>query len=144
MGVLKFRPNANSPWSEIPALVGAQGKDGYTPVKGTDYWTAADKSEIITDLKNDETFYPKMTIVTLTAIGWSNNTQTVTVNGILADETQQAIFINPVYNIANVETILNCNIYASAQGENSITFSADTTPTTDVQFNIKWEIANYV
>jgi hypothetical protein len=25
---------------------GANGADGYTPVRGTDYWTAADKAEI--------------------------------------------------------------------------------------------------
>ena len=30
-------------WVEIPCL---KGKDGYTPVKGTDYWTTDDKSEI--------------------------------------------------------------------------------------------------
>ena len=28
---------------------GAAGADGYTPVKGTDYWTAADKAEIVDD-----------------------------------------------------------------------------------------------
>lgn len=28
---------------------GAPGADGYTPVKGTDYWTAADKAEIVND-----------------------------------------------------------------------------------------------
>lgn len=28
---------------------GAAGADGYTPVKGTDYWTAADKAEIVAD-----------------------------------------------------------------------------------------------
>ena len=28
---------------------GAAGADGYTPVKGTDYWTAADKQEIVAD-----------------------------------------------------------------------------------------------
>lgn len=30
-------------------LKGADGKDGKTPVKGTDYWTAADKAEIVND-----------------------------------------------------------------------------------------------
>lgn len=30
-------------------LKGADGKDGKTPVKGTDYWTAADKAEIVAD-----------------------------------------------------------------------------------------------
>ena len=28
---------------------GATGADGKTPVKGTDYWTAADKAEIVAD-----------------------------------------------------------------------------------------------
>lgn len=28
---------------------GAAGADGHTPVKGTDYWTAADKAEIVND-----------------------------------------------------------------------------------------------
>ena len=28
---------------------GDKGADGYTPVKGTDYWTAADKAEIVND-----------------------------------------------------------------------------------------------
>lgn len=52
MGV-KYRANPNEPWSEIPALKGDQGKkgaDGKTPVKGTDYWTAADKAEIVNDV----------------------------------------------------------------------------------------------
>ena len=29
---------------------GAAGKDGHTPVKGTDYWTAADKQEIVNNV----------------------------------------------------------------------------------------------
>lgn len=32
---------------------GPQGEDGYTPVKGTDYWTEDDKSAIITDLEGN-------------------------------------------------------------------------------------------
>ena len=36
-------------WVEIPAL---KGKDGYTPVKGTDYWTDEDIAEIKTYCKN--------------------------------------------------------------------------------------------
>lgn len=34
-------------WVEVPALKGA---DGYTPVKGTDYWTADDKAEIVNEV----------------------------------------------------------------------------------------------
>lgn len=29
---------------------GAPGKDGYTPVKGVDYWTASDKAEIVAEV----------------------------------------------------------------------------------------------
>lgn len=31
---------------------GVPGKDGHTPVKGTDYWTASDKAEIVNDTKD--------------------------------------------------------------------------------------------
>lgn len=34
-------------WVEVPAL---KGKDGYTPVKGTDYWTNEDKTEIVNEV----------------------------------------------------------------------------------------------
>ena len=71
MNILKIRNDANSPWTDIVALVGPagpqgiqgpmgpagqtgqtgpqgpQGPAGYTPIKGTDYWTDADKQEII-------------------------------------------------------------------------------------------------
>ena len=36
-------------WVEVPAL---KGKDGYTPVKGTDYWTADDIAEIQSYIDN--------------------------------------------------------------------------------------------
>lgn len=142
MGVLKFRPDANSPWSEIPALVGPPGP---SPVRGTDYWTEDDKNEIINNLKSDETICPKVTVVTLLANQWDSNlTQSVTINGILADETQQAIFVNPVYINNNVDIVADCNIYASAQGDGFITFSCDEIPTEDVKFNVKWEKVNYI
>lgn len=32
---------------------GEKGADGHTPTKGTDYWTAADKTEIVTEVKED-------------------------------------------------------------------------------------------
>jgi hypothetical protein len=29
-----------------------KGKDGHTPIKGTDYWTASDKSQMVSDVLN--------------------------------------------------------------------------------------------
>ena len=55
MSVLKLKQNGA--W--VPISVGAQGvqgtagakgADGHTPVKGTDYWTDADKAEIVNDV----------------------------------------------------------------------------------------------
>ena len=48
-----------------PGVAGAPGKngaDGHTPVKGTDYWTASDKAEIVDDTKNaiDLSSYAKL------------------------------------------------------------------------------------
>lgn len=37
---------------------GEAGKDGYTPIKGTDYWTEADKDEIIDDLLSTKPIKP--------------------------------------------------------------------------------------
>jgi hypothetical protein len=57
MSILKIK-DKDGKWVDIPALKGkdgAAGKDGYTPVKGTDYWTAQDKEELKTELKNDYT-----------------------------------------------------------------------------------------
>jgi hypothetical protein len=53
MPILKVR-NPDGSWSDIPALIGPKGSKGdkgdagKTPVKGTDYFTAADKTEIAT------------------------------------------------------------------------------------------------
>lgn len=56
--ILRVR-QADGSFVEIPALKGtkgedgkdgANGKDGYTPQKGTDYWTPADKAEMVNDV----------------------------------------------------------------------------------------------
>lgn len=38
---------------ELESLKGDPGEPGYTPVKGTDYWTATDKAEIVADVLNE-------------------------------------------------------------------------------------------
>ena len=46
-----YDDNGNS--IPIPAIKGEKGKDGadgYTPVRGTDYWTESDKTEIVNDV----------------------------------------------------------------------------------------------
>lgn len=87
---------------------------------------------------------PKVTLATLYASNWLNNTQVVMIEGISADESQQAIHVNPLNNTENLETIADCNIIAISQNENTLTFSCETVPTKDVQFYIEWEDVNYL
>ena len=52
MAVLRVK-QADGTWAEIPALVGPKGdkgNDGKTPVKGTDYWTAADREQMVSEV----------------------------------------------------------------------------------------------
>ena len=55
MSVLKFRNPETNEWQEITTIVGPSGPAGYTPVKGTDYFTEADKNEIVELVKEDLT-----------------------------------------------------------------------------------------
>lgn len=89
---------------------------------------------------------PYMTKITLTTTDWDTTTltQVATIEGIKADETAQAIYINPVFDDTMIDEIGNCNVYASAQGENSITFSCDSIPTIDVEFYVKWQDVKWI
>lgn len=73
---------------------------------------------------------PKAVSVTLTAAGWSNNAQTITVNGVLADETAQ--LIQPMPSAASQAAYIEAGILCTGQGANSLTFTAETAPTEDL------------
>ena len=87
---------------------------------------------------------PKITTVTLLASGWDSTdlTQTVTVTGILADETKQLIQVMPTP--ASMSAITSAGVYCSAQGENSLTFTCTAVPSEDIVFNISFQDANYI
>jgi len=42
-----------NPIESVEGPSGPQGKDGYTPVKGKDYWTDEDKSSIVNEVKSE-------------------------------------------------------------------------------------------
>lgn len=70
---------------------------------------------------------PKSISITLPASGWSSNTQTVTVNGVLADESAQ--LIQPMPAIASQSAYISAGIICSGQAANSLTFTCQTVPT---------------
>ena len=75
---------------------------------------------------------PVSTAVTLSASGWnsSSKTQTVTVSGVLADETKQ--LITPTPAIASQEAYYNAGIRCTGQSADKLTFTAKTIPTADL------------
>lgn len=78
-----------------------------------------------------DSFKPKSTLVTLPLSAWSNNTQTVTVPGVLADESKQ--LIQPMPTIADQAVYSAAGISCTGQAANKLTFKAQTVPTEDVQ-----------
>lgn len=75
---------------------------------------------------------PVSTAVTLSASGWdsSSKTQTVTVSGVLANETKQLIIPTPA--LASQTAYYSAGIRCTNQAANSLTFTAKTIPTADL------------
>lgn len=72
---------------------------------------------------------PKATPITLTAAGWDSGakTQTVTVAGVLADESKQLIMAMPA--ATSQAAYIKAGILCTGQGANTLTFTAETEPT---------------
>lgn len=102
--------------------------DAKTWVTGQGYQTGEQVQAAVSAKANK----PKRVSVTLTASGWnsSKKTQTVTVNGVSADESAQVI--QPIPAIASQSAYNAAGILATGQAENSITFTATTVPTADL------------
>ena len=73
---------------------------------------------------------PKSVPVTLTASGWVDRVQTVSISGVLADETAQ--LIQPVPALTSQAAYIESGILCTGQAENSLTFTATTAPTDDL------------
>ena len=73
---------------------------------------------------------PKRVTITLTASGWSNNTQTKTVQGISADEEDQ--LIQPVPKTTSQAAYYAAGILCTGQAANQLTFTCQTVPTEDL------------
>lgn len=73
---------------------------------------------------------PTSVTVTLTTSGWSSNTQTVTVPGVVASETAQ--IITPTPAIASQSAYYEAGIMCTGQAANSLTFTCQTVPTSNL------------
>ena len=96
-----------------------------TPTNDTD---AANKAYV-------DAAKPVLRSATLTASGWSGNSQTVTVSGVVADTSAQLIYVSPA-NKASATAWGEAGVFCSAQGANSLTFVCDSTPSASINVNI--------
>lgn len=79
---------------------------------------------------------PLLRTATLSASGWSNNSQTVTVSGVLSDTDAQSIIIALADKNSSLAWAEN-GIWCDAQGTNSLTFTCDSVPAGDINLRIE-------
>ena len=84
-------------------------------------------------------YAPHATLVTLTVAGWNSTakTQTVTVSGILADESKQLII--PMPATASMTAYNDAGIQCTGQAANSLTFTATTVPTAAISVYVTYQ-----
>lgn len=114
------------------------GKDGYVPVKGVDYYTEEDKTELETEITNDVTAYvdtwaPITSTISLMVDNWVDNRQTLYVEGLKADSL---IFVAPEISEANCTAYSAAGIRCTAQAEGELTFSCTKLPEYDINVNV--------
>lgn len=80
--------------------------------------------------------------VTLTTSGWSSNTQTVTVSGVVASETAQ--LITPTPAIASQSAYYEAGIMCTNWGTNSLTFTCQTVPTSNLTVYVVIQPLSYL
>lgn len=107
---------------------------GHTPVRGVDYWTEEDVSDITADLKKRiDAMSPMIVPVTLVANDWVDGVQTVEITGIDADSM---IFIAPHPEDTNETAYTNSGIRCVEQGDNQLTFRCTIIPSIDINVNV--------
>lgn len=119
---------------------GEPGQDGYTPVKGTDYWTEQDKTDIKTEVETNtktyvDTWAPKSASITLTAGSWdaATFTQTVTLEDVADDDIVVAV---PHPDKENRNLYSTYSVQCIEQGTGYLKFECDMIPDSDIVVNI--------
>lgn len=113
--------------------------DGYayfTPDDGGFYIDATYNSTEMRVRVNPEVPLPILTTATLTTSGWSSNSQTVTVAGVVADSNAQFVDVVPA-DKASVTAWSEAGVWCASQGANSLTFTCDSVPAANINLNIR-------
>lgn len=95
---------------------------------GTAYIQNADTNNYL------EKRLPKRVTITLLSSGWSGSKQSITVTGVLADETAQ--MITPVPALASQTAYMDAGIRCTGQAANTLTFTADSVPSVNLTVHV--------
>lgn len=98
-----------------------------------DSYTSTDTDRAATPKAVNEVYkrLPVSTSVTLPAAGWSSGTQTASVAGVTAENH---VIVTPAP--ASRDTYINSDVRCTAQGAETLTFTAASTPTVGVTVNV--------
>lgn len=78
---------------------------------------------------------PILRTAALSSSGWSGNSQTITVSGVVADTSAQLIYVSPA-DKASATAWGEAGVFCSAQATNALTFICDSTPSANISVNI--------
>ena len=92
--------------------------------------TSGVTSNIQTQLNAKQAKHSTVT-VTLNSANWNNKNQTVTVSGVTASNT---VIVGPAPS--SVDLYSNAGIFCTTQAANSLTFSCNITPTSNISINV--------
>ena len=110
------------------------GANGIAFTPGATGLTAKNVQDAIEEVNEKIPSAPKSVSITLPASAWSSNTQTVTVNGVLADESAQ--LIQPMPAVASQNAYITAGVICSGQAANQLSFTCSTTPTEDISLYV--------
>lgn len=114
---------------QLPTIAasGVTYDNGTSGMTATNVQAALDELQVSVENAAAKALY---TTITLPQSGWSALSQTVTVNGIQATEMAQMITVVPSY--ASQQEFYTAEVIATAQAENSLTFTCAQTPASDL------------
>lgn len=122
-----------SSWIDWSLPISAASSTTFIP---SPYVTSNNVQDAIDEVQgNVDAAKPVLRTATLTASGWSSNSQTVTVSGVVANSSAQLIYVSPA-NKASATAWGEAGVFCSAQGANSLTFVCDSVPSANIVVNI--------
>lgn len=129
-------------WADAPAtgVTSFKGRTGAVTPQSGDYTAemVGARPNTWTPSASDVGAAPAIVLrtATLTTSGWSSNSQTVTVTGVVANNNAQAIDVSPLSK-TDADNWAQAGVWCTAQGANTLTFTCTEVPSANINVNVK-------